>query len=97
MSDKIKASHLSRKAVLYVRQSTRGQLIRNEESRRLQYQMEKRLKAFGWANVEILDEDLGKSASHPEQRSGFDVVHGSPRCSTATACWKAARPARNRE
>jgi hypothetical protein len=36
MNERIKAHHLSRKAVLYVRQSSAYQLQHNEESRRLQ-------------------------------------------------------------
>jgi len=39
MSEKIKAEHLARKAVLYIRQSSTFQVIHNEESRRLQYAM----------------------------------------------------------
>ena len=39
MSDKIKAHHLNRNAVLYVRQSSTFQVTHNEESRRLQYAM----------------------------------------------------------
>jgi hypothetical protein len=39
MSDKILPSHLERKAILYVRQSSTYQVTHNEESRRLQYAM----------------------------------------------------------
>ena len=58
MSEKVKAPHLARKAILYVRQSSTYQVIHNEESRRLQYAMERRLRALGWTEVEIIDEDL---------------------------------------
>ena len=71
MSEKIQASHLARRAVVYVRQSTMHQLQHNEESRRLQYAMVDRLRALGWNDVEIIDEDLGKSASGRVERSGF--------------------------
>jgi hypothetical protein len=40
MSEKIKAHHLNRNAVLYVRQSSTFQVTHNEESRYLQYAME---------------------------------------------------------
>jgi hypothetical protein len=71
MSDKIGANHLARRAILYVRQSTQQQLQHNEESRRLQYAMKRRLQDLGWEDVEIIDEDLGKSAAGTVERSGF--------------------------
>jgi len=72
MSDKIGAQHLSRKAILYVRQSSAYQVQHNEESRRLQYAMESRLRELGWAAVEVIDEDLGRSAAGTESRTGFE-------------------------
>ncbi len=71
MSDKITERHLGRKAMLYIRQSTMQQLLHNEESRRLQYAMRGRLQALGWSDVEVVDEDLGRSASGIVERSGF--------------------------
>ncbi len=71
MSEKIGERHLARRAMLYVRQSTAQQLAHNEESRRLQYAMRERLQALGWRDVEVIDEDLGKSASGSVERSGF--------------------------
>jgi len=71
MSEKIKPHHCQRKAVLYVRQSSPYQVIHNLESQRLQYAMQERLKALGWREVEVLDEDLGKSAAVAMQRAGF--------------------------
>ena len=37
MSDKIKPHHLARKAILYVRQSSRHQVLHSRESQALQY------------------------------------------------------------
>jgi DNA invertase Pin-like site-specific DNA recombinase len=71
MSDKIAERHLQRRAILYVRQSTQQQLTQNEESRRLQYAMRERLSTLGWREIEVIDEDLGKSASGVVERSGF--------------------------
>src|SRR5687768_7696208 len=71
MSDKIKPHHRDRKAVLYVRQSSPYQVTHNQESQRLQYAMQERLKGLGWREVEVVDEDLGKSAAVAMQRSGF--------------------------
>ena len=56
MSDKIKAHHLQRKAVLYIRQSTAFQVLHNQESGRLQYGMETRLEQLGWREIEVIDE-----------------------------------------
>ncbi|MGH8673796.1 MAG: recombinase family protein [Burkholderiales bacterium] len=71
MSDKIGERHLARRAILYVRQSSPQQLANNEESRRLQYAMRERLRTLGWRDVEVIDEDLGKSAAGSVDRSGF--------------------------
>lgn len=72
MSDKIKAQHLARKAILYVRQSTGYQVVNNLESQKLQYAMEQRLRQYGWQEIEIVDEDLGRSASGSGTRTGFE-------------------------
>jgi DNA invertase Pin-like site-specific DNA recombinase len=71
MSEKITAGHLNRRAVLYVRQSSAFQVIHNQESQRLQYAMKQRLHELGWAEVEVIDEDLGRSAAGGVDRSGF--------------------------
>ena len=63
MSDKITARHLDRKAIVYVRQSSHQQLMHNTEGRRLQYAMEQRVRKLGWLETEVIDEDLGRSAT----------------------------------
>jgi DNA invertase Pin-like site-specific DNA recombinase len=72
MSDKIKPQHLSRKAILYVRQSSAYQVSHNLESQRLQYAMQDRLKQLGWCEIDVVDEDLGRSAAGLVTRSGFE-------------------------
>src|SRR5512138_1133511 len=72
MSDKIQSQHLARKAVLYVRQSSAFQVLHNQESQKLQYAMQARLRDLGFANVEVIDEDLGRSAAGTQARSGFE-------------------------
>src|SRR3954453_2891816 len=72
MNDKIKAQHLSRKAILYVRQSSPYQVMNNLESQKLQYAMEAHLRALGWNDVEVIDEDLGRSAGGSITRTGFE-------------------------
>lgn len=72
MSDKVKPQHLARKAVLYIRQSTPLQVAQNQESQRLQYAMRERLQQLGWAEIEVIDEDLGRSAAGTAMRAGFE-------------------------
>jgi DNA invertase Pin-like site-specific DNA recombinase len=77
MSEKIKPHHASRKAILYIRQSSVYQVLNNLESQKLQYAMEERLRQLGWHEIEIIDEDLGRSASGNITRTGFErmVAH----------------------
>jgi DNA invertase Pin-like site-specific DNA recombinase len=72
MSDKIKPHHLARKAVLYVRQSSPHQVMHNQEGRSLQYAMKDRLRALGWREIDVVDDDLGRSAAGAVTRSGFE-------------------------
>lgn len=72
MSEKIRTQHLERKAILYVRQSSPYQVIHNLESQKLQYAMEERLRQLGWREIEVVDEDLGRSAAGCVTRLGFE-------------------------
>ncbi len=72
MSDKIKPHHLERKAILYVRQSSAYQVSHNLESQKLQYAMQERLQQLGWREIEVVDEDLGRSAAGTVTRAGFE-------------------------
>jgi DNA invertase Pin-like site-specific DNA recombinase len=72
MSDKITPAHTSRKAVVYVRQSSLYQVVHNTESRRLQYAMRQRVQQLGWREIELIDEDLGCSAAGTVTRAGFE-------------------------
>src|ERR1051326_3725478 len=72
MIEKISPPHLERKAILYVRQSSAYQVSHNLESQKLQYAMEARLQGLGWREIEIVDEDLGRSASGTVTRTGFE-------------------------
>jgi DNA invertase Pin-like site-specific DNA recombinase len=71
ITDKIRTHHLERKAILYVRQSSAHQVLHNRESSTLQYAMRDRLSALGWAEIEVIDDDLGRSAAGFVQRAGF--------------------------
>jgi DNA invertase Pin-like site-specific DNA recombinase len=72
ISEKIRPHHLERKALLYVRQSSAHQVLHNRESSALQYAMRDRLTALGWSQIEVIDDDLGRSAAGGIQRSGFE-------------------------
>jgi DNA invertase Pin-like site-specific DNA recombinase len=72
ISDKIRPHHLQRKALLYVRQSSAHQVLHNRESSALQYAMRDRLMALGWSEIEVIDDDLGRSAAGGVQRAGFE-------------------------
>ena len=90
MSEKLKSQHLSRKAILYVRQSSAYQVSHNLESQKLQYAMRERLTQLGWREIEVVDEDLGRSAAGLVTRSGFERM--VPRCVWArSARWPRAK------
>jgi DNA invertase Pin-like site-specific DNA recombinase len=75
---KITAEHLARRAVVYLRQSSEGQVRNNLESQRLQYGLEQRARALGFAHVEIIDTDLGASAAvAAKRRAGFERLLGA--------------------
>jgi DNA invertase Pin-like site-specific DNA recombinase len=71
--DLVTASHLGRKAVVYIRQSSPHQVLTNRESLRLQYALRQRARELGWRepNIEVIDRDLGRSGAGAEQRAGF--------------------------
>ena len=73
---KVTASHRSRQAVVYVRQSTPAQLERNTESTARQYDLRGRAVALGWSReqVRVIDVDLGVSGSVLGQRTGFETL-----------------------
>jgi DNA invertase Pin-like site-specific DNA recombinase len=74
-SPKIKPEHLTRKAIVYLRQSGDIQVRQNLESQRLQYELAERIRGLGWQEIEIINTDLGCSASlGAASREGFERV-----------------------
>ena len=69
--NKITADHLARRACVYIRQSTPGQVQHNLESQRRQYALVDRARALGWQDIDIIDDDLGISGSGTH-RPGFE-------------------------
>jgi excisionase family DNA binding protein len=72
---KITAEHLSRRACVYVRQSTADQVQNNLESQRRQYALVERARELGWAQADVIDDDLGRSGSGTV-RPGFERLLG---------------------
>src|SRR5947209_18333561 len=68
---KITPEHLARQAVVYVRQSTAFQVTQNLESQRRQYALTGRASQLGWSDVEVIDDDLGRSGAGA-RRPGFE-------------------------
>src|ERR1700758_4175013 len=71
-ADLLPAAVLERKAVVYVRQSTQTQVQTNLESQRRQYDLVGEARRRGFRDVEVIDDDLGRSASGTMARPGFD-------------------------
>ena len=70
---KITASHLSRQAIVYLRQSSAAQVENNRESTDRQYALAAKARELGWPadRIVVIDEDLGLSGSGFVARSGF--------------------------
>lgn len=77
-SELVKPTHLARRAVVYVRQSTPHQVVSNQESLRLQYALRQRARELGWhdADIDVIDADLGLSAASAAKRNGFKELVG---------------------
>ena len=73
---KITSSHLQRRALVYVRQSTASQVENHRESTRRQYALAERARELGWRRDEItvIDDDLGLSGASADGRGGFARV-----------------------
>ena len=70
---KITPEHLSRNAIVYIRQSTPGQVANNLESKRRQYGLADRARQLGWQEVTVIDDDQGHSGSGMA-RAGFEKL-----------------------
>jgi DNA invertase Pin-like site-specific DNA recombinase len=82
---------------VYVRQSSPGQVINNQESQRRQYGLAERARELGFAQVLVIDDDLGRSGSGLIERPGFQRLVAEV-CSGevgAVFCLEASRLARN--
>jgi DNA invertase Pin-like site-specific DNA recombinase len=97
MNPKITSDHLGRGAIVYVRQSTMGQVAENTESQRRQYALAESARTIGFASVTVIDDDLGRSGSGLMERPGFQKLVASVCAGSVGAvfCIEASRLARN--
>ena len=77
-SELVRKTHLERRAVVYIRQSTPHQVVSNQESLRLQYALRQRAHELGWheADIDVIDADLGLSGASAAHRGGFKELVG---------------------
>jgi DNA invertase Pin-like site-specific DNA recombinase len=96
-ADLLPATVLRRKAVVYVRQSTPMQVQSNLEGQRRQYELVDVARQRGFREVEVIDDDLGRSASGAVVRPGFErlVAWLCAGEVGAVLCFDASRLARN--
>src|SRR5579863_319608 len=73
LESQVTTAHRAKLAYIYVRQSTAGQVRQHQESTELQYRLVDRAALFGWPKerIEVIDDDLGKSATSSDGRGGF--------------------------
>src|SRR5271169_5975972 len=97
MNPKLTPDRLRRRSIVYIRQSTPGQLIHNQESQRRQYGLVNQAHESGFQEVIVIDDDLGRTGSGLVERPGFqrlvaEVCTGEV---GAVFCIEASRLARN--
>src|SRR5437588_12955686 len=65
--------HLSKLAIVYVRQSSTQQIFDHQESRARQYALADYAATLGWPRerIVVIDDDQGRSGRSAEQRPGF--------------------------
>ena len=73
---KIRPDHVTRNAVIYVRQSTLIQVRVNIGSTARQYDLVKRAQDLGWeqAGIHIIDQDQGQCGASSIGRDGFQLL-----------------------
>jgi DNA invertase Pin-like site-specific DNA recombinase len=71
---KLRADHLTRPALIYIRQSTLIQVRENTASTARQYHLAKRVQELGWPEhlIVVIDQDQGQSGTSTIGRTGFE-------------------------
>ena len=74
---KVRAEHLNRKAIVYIRQSSLAQVRFNRESTERQYALQEKAQQLGWnqEQIQLIGEDLGISGSGRSLRQGFQTKY----------------------
>ena len=75
-ASKVTAAHLSRRALLYIRQSSLKQVIHNTESAIRQYDLRGKAISLGWPSdqITVIDIDQGHSGASAADREGFQQM-----------------------
>jgi DNA invertase Pin-like site-specific DNA recombinase len=97
MNPKLTVDRLRRRALVYIRQSSPIQVQHHQESTRLQYGLVERARQLGFADVQLIDDDQGRSGDGRVERPGFQRLAAEV-CSGevgAVFCLEASRLARN--
>ena len=76
MPGEVTKNHCNRQAYIYIRQSSQRQVDENKAGQAVQYNLVNRAKSLGWreGQIEIIDEELGISASGIKERSGYEKL-----------------------
>lgn len=76
LSARMTPSHLSRKALIDIRQSSPHHALSHQESLRMPYALHQRARELGWPEmaIESIDGDLGPTAASADHRAGFKEV-----------------------
>lgn len=72
----VQARHLTRRASLYIRQSSLRQVFEHTESTQRQDGLKQRAIALGWTHdqITVVDNDQGLSGASAVDRAGFQTV-----------------------
>jgi DNA invertase Pin-like site-specific DNA recombinase len=96
---KIASTHLERRAVVYIRQSSLKQVRQNQESQLYQRALVERAQGLGWhqERIEVMDADLGQSAAQVEGRGDFKALAAAVALGQVGIIlgWEVSRLARN--
>jgi len=97
VNEKIKPEHLTRAAYVYVRQSSGHQVRYHRESLLRQYALAERAQQLGFAQVVVIDDDLGVTGAGTHERRGFGrlLTAVCQKAAGAVVALEASRLARN--
>jgi DNA invertase Pin-like site-specific DNA recombinase len=76
MNSKVTLAHRQKLAYIYIRQSSKHQVLHHEQSTERQYALKDKAIALGWptSKIRILDRDLGISGAQTTGREDFKTL-----------------------